>query len=342
MNSFKRILTRILLGSGIACALLALAVPAVAQPAGDPRILKLNHTDTPSGARHLASELFARRVEELTRGKYRVLVFHSGQLGNDPQSIKAVAEGKLDFTASATGSFAGLVPELNLTALPYLVDSYEQGWAFYDKSPWLQKQFDKMAGKGVRHLATWEAGFRSFTTRSPMTKPADAVGKKMRVFPNDMIKWIMESIGYEPVVIPVTEVYAAIQQGRVEGQENPIDTIRALRFNEVAPNIVLTQHVYSPLPFVASEKLWAGLSAAEREQFLRAAREAATLSRKLVKEADERNLEAMRATGAKIIRPDVAAFRKAMSSVYARAEKVYGGDVAAILKDARGDAVAAR
>lgn len=341
MNIFTRTFTH-LLTSALASAALTLAAPAAAQSGSEARILKLNHTDTPSGARHLAAELFAKRVEELTRGKYRVLVFHSGQLGNDPQSIKAVAEGKLDFTASATGSFAGLVPELNLTALPYLVDGYEQGWHFYDTSPWLGKQFDKMAAKGVRHMATWEAGFRSFTTRSPMTKPEDAAGKKMRVFPNDMIKWIMESIGYEPVVIPVTEVYAAIQQGRVEGQENPIDTIRALRFSEVAPYIVLTQHVYSPLPFVASEALWAKLGAAEREHFSRAAREAAALSRKLVKEADERNLEAMRVAGAKIIRPDVAAFRKAMSSVYARAEKVYGADVEAILKDARGDKLAVK
>lgn len=336
MNIFKR-----LLAAGASWAFLSLALPIAAQSVGDARILKLNHTDTPSGARHQASELFAKRVEELTRGKYRVLVFHSGQLGNDPQSIKAVAEGRLDFTTSATGSFAGLVPELNLTALPYLVDGYEQGWRFYDTSPWLNRQFDKLAAKGVRHVATWEAGFRSFTTRSPMTRPEDAAGKKMRVFPNDMIKWIMESIGYEPVVIPVTDVYAAIQQGRVEGQENPIDTIRALRFNEVAPHIVLTQHVYSPLPFVASEALWSRLNTTEREQFSRAAREAATLSRKLVREADEHNLEAMRSAGAKVIRPDVAAFRKAMSSVYARAEKVYGADVEAILRDARADKLAA-
>ncbi len=318
---------------------LLLAGVAQAQSSADARTLKLNHTDTPSGARQIASELFAKRVEELTRGKYRVLVFHSGQLGNDPQSIKAVGEGKLEFTMSATGSFASLVPELNLTALPYLVDSYEQGWRFYDNSPWLRTQFEKMTPKGVRHIATWEAGFRSFTTRSPLTQPADAVGKKIRVFPNDMIKWIMESIGYEPVVLPVTEVYAAIQQKRVEGQENPIETIRALRFYEVAPHIVLTQHVYSPLPFVVSEAFWQRLTAVEREQFTQAGREAATLSRKLVKEADERNLEAMRSAGANIIRPDTAVFRKAMSAVYPRAEKVYGPDVAAILKDARGESV---
>jgi TRAP-type C4-dicarboxylate transport system substrate-binding protein len=200
----------------------------------------------------------------------------------------------------------------------------------------MRRQFDKLPAKGLHHVATWEAGFRSFTTRSPMTQPADAVGKKMRVFPNDMIKWIMESIGYEPVVIPVTEVYAAIQQGRVEGQENPIDTIRALRFYEVAPNIVLTQHVYSPLPFVASEALWQRLSVGERELFQRAGKEAAALSRRLVRDADEKNLEAMRTAGAKIVRPDLAAFRKAMSSVYERAAKVYGDEVKAILVDARG------
>lgn len=323
--------------------LMTVSAQGWAQDSELPFVLKLNHTDTPSGARHLASELFARKVGEYTRGKYRVLVFHSGQLGNDPQSIKALAEGRLDFTASATGSFAGLVPELNLTALPYLVESYEQGWRFYDESPWLRTQFDKMPAKGVRHLATWEAGFRSFTTRSALNRPDDAKGKKMRVFPNEMIKWIMESIGYEPVVIPVTEVYNAIQQGRVDGQENPIDTIRALRFYEVAPNIVLTQHVYSPLPFVMAERTWKRLLPAERVQFERAAREAAALSRQLVKEADEKNLEIMRAAGAKVSRPEVAAFRQAMSSVYLKAKASYGADVDAILKDAKvGEKLVAR
>jgi TRAP-type transport system periplasmic protein len=224
-----------------------LCMPAKAQNSSQkPAItLKFNHTDTPSGTRHLAAELFAQRVAQLSNGRIKVMVFHSGQLGNDPQSIKLVSEGKLDFTVSATGSYAGMVPELNLTALPYLVGSYEEGWRFYDESPWLKGQFSKLPAKGLRHLATWEAGFRSFTTKSPLASPADAQGKKMRVFPNEMIQWIVQGVGYEPVVIPVTEVYSAIQQGKVDGQENPIDTIRALRFFEVAPHIALTQHVYS-------------------------------------------------------------------------------------------------
>jgi TRAP-type transport system periplasmic protein len=297
--------------------------------------LKLNHTDTPSGTRHQAAELFARKAAEYSNGRLKVLVFHSGQLGNDPQSIKQVAEGKLDFTISATGSFASLVPQLNLTALPYLVTGYEEGWRFYDNSPWLRQQFDKLPAKGLRHLATWEAGFRSFTTRSPLATPADAVGKKMRVFPNEMIQWIVQAVGYEPVVIPVTEVYAAIAQGRVDGQENPIDTIRALRFYEVAPNVVLTQHVYSPLPVVASEAMWVKLSRADREAVSRAAIEAQQASRTLVQQADERNLQAMATAGAKITRPNLAPFKKAVEPVYTKAQKTYGADVDAILRDAQ-------
>lgn len=327
MNAFLRLVLVLALACHVQCAW--------SQSHNGSRILKLNHTDTPSGARHLAAELFAAKVEEYTRGRYRVMVFHSGQLGNDPQSIKAVSEGKLDFTTSATGSFASLVPELNLTALPYLVENYEQGWRFYDESPWMRQQFDKLPAKGLRHLATWEAGFRSFTTRFAFAAPADAKGKKMRVFPNDMIKWIMESVGFEPVVLPVTEVYAAMAQGRVDGQENPIDTILALRFHEVAPNVVLTEHVYSPLPFVVSENLWRALTGAEREQFARAAREAGVVSRRLVREADQVHLQAMRSVGATVTRPDRTAFRLAMQAVYPRARAVYGAEVDAILTDAR-------
>lgn len=296
--------------------------------------LKFNHTDTPSGIRHQAAELFAQRVAQLSNGRIKVMVFHSGQLGNDPQSIKLASEGKLDFTVSATGSFAGLVPELNLTALPYLVGSYEEGWQFYDQSPWMRTQFDKLPAKGLRHVSTWEAGFRSFTTRSPLNTPADAQGKKMRVFPNEMIQWIVQAVGYEAVVIPVTEVYSAIQQGRVDGQENPIDTIRALRFYEVAPNIALTQHVYSPLPLVASEQVWAKLSKADQQLLSQAAAESQKFSRTKVREQDERSLQQMQAAGAKVTRPDTTAFRNAMKPVYEKARAKYGAEVDAVLKDA--------
>jgi TRAP-type transport system periplasmic protein len=301
-------------------------------------VLKLNHTDTPSGVRHEAADLFAKRLAQLSNGRIRLLVFHSGQLGNDPQSVNLVGEGMLDFTVSATGSYASLVPQLNLTALPFLVHSYEEGWRFYDGSSWLKQHFDKLPPKGLRHLATWEAGFRSFTTRTPLLRPSDAAGKKIRVFPNEMIQWIMQAIGYDPVLIPVGETYAAIQQGQVDGQENPINTIRALRFYEVAPNISLTQHVYSPLPLVVSEQTWRSLSAADQLIVRKAALAAQSFSRTRVRGQDDQALQAMQAAGAKIVKPDLAAFRAAMTPVLEKARAKYGKEVDAILQeDARSE-----
>jgi TRAP-type transport system periplasmic protein len=334
-HSFSPLLKKFtaLMAICVAC----LQLPAIAQSADEPGraiALKFNHTDSPSGTRHRAAELFASKVAEYTRGRYRVLIFHSGQLGNDPKTIEALQVGGIDFTVSATGSYASLVPTLNLAMLPYLVGSYEQRWKLYDDSAWLKAQMSKLPEKGLRHLSTFESGFRSFTTKTPLASPDDANNKTMRVFPNEIVKGTMESIGFKTLVMPVTEVYRAIQQDKVVGQENPIDTIYAQRFFEVAPHITLTQHIYSPTPLMISEKTWAKLSAADRNAVTRAAREAADFSRKATRDNDRALLDAMTAKGAKVARPDIAPFRNKVTTVYADARKKYGEDVDKFLADA--------
>lgn len=319
------------LAATLAASALALGISVAAHAQ---TVLKFSHTDTPVGSRQKAAEFFAQKVEEYSGGKYKVQIFHSGQLANDPKAIEQMQLGGVDFTVSATGSYAPHLKSLNLTALPFLVDSYEQGWALYDESKWLQSQFAQLPSKGFRVLATWEAGFRSFTTKEPLNSPADAKGKKMRVFPNDMIRWIMEAIGFSPVVLPVTEVYLGIQQGTVIGQENPVDTIYSLRFYEVAPNITLTQHVYSPLPLTMSELRWKSMNEKDREAISKAAKEAAAFSRKIVRDGDAGQLKEMEAKGAKINRPAIGPFRDSVKPVYEKAREVYGKDVDAILADA--------
>jgi TRAP-type transport system periplasmic protein len=298
-------------------------------------VLRFSHTDSAVGSRQEAAEFFARKVAEYTQDRYRVQVFHSGQLANDPRAIEQLQLGGIDFTVTATGSYATHHRSLNLAALPFLVDSYEQGWRLYDESRWLRAQFDQLPAKGFRVLSTWEAGFRSFTTRNPLNTPDDARGQRMRVFPNDMIRWIMEAIGFSPVVLPVTEVYLAIQQGTVIGQENPVDTIYSLRFYEVAPNITLTRHVYSPLPLTVSEARWRRIAPADQQAIMRAASEAAELSRRTVRDAEANQLREMESRGARIARPQIAPFRNAVRPVYDRARETYGAaDVDALLADA--------
>lgn len=262
-------------------------------------------------------------------------VYPAGQLANDPQSLEQMRLGGVDFAVTGAGTYATYVKALNLTVLPYLVETYEQGWKLYDESPWLKGQFDALTGKGMRILSTWEAGFRSFTTKGPLHTPADAKGKKIRVFPNQMIRWIMEAFGFSTVVLPVTDVYLAIQQGAVTGQENPIDTIYSQKFYEVAPYITLTQHVYSPLPMAVAETTWRNFSAPDQAAVAQAAREAADFSRKTVKAGDNDQLAAMKAKGAKVETPDLAPWKRASEPVLAQAREVYGNDVDAFVADAK-------
>ena len=316
--------------TALTAAALAFALPASAQT-----VLKFSHTDQQAGARQAAAALFAKKVEELTQGRYKVQVFCCSQLGNDPKNIEQLALGGIDFTVSGTGSYAPHVPTLNLTALPYLVESYGQGWKLYDESKWLKAQFDKAPAKGFRFLATWEAGFRSMTTKEALNSPDDAKGRKLRTFPNEMMRWTLEAMGFNIQIMPLPEVYLAIQQGAVSGQENPIDTIYSNKFYEVAPNVTLTNHVYSPIPLAISEKTWQKLAPADQKAITEAAQAAARFSREFIAGNDANQLKEMAAKGAKINdKPNLAAFRAAVQPVYAKAREKYGADVDAILKDA--------
>ncbi len=305
-----------------------------------PITLKFSHTDPQDGLRDQAAKFFAQKVKEYTAGRYEVQVYPASQLGNDPKNIEQLNLGGIDFTVSATGSYAPQIPSLNLAAMPFLFDSYEQGWKFYDESTWLKDQFAIGPSKGFRFLATWEAGFRCLTTKTAINSPADAAGMKIRSYANPMMKLLLEGMGFAVQIMPINEVYLGIQQGTVQGQENPIDTIYTQKFYEVAPYITLTRHVYSPIPLTISEITWQDLSSADQTAMLRAAKDAATFSRKAVKDKEEGQLKEMAAKGAKISTPDMVAFRKAMEPVYVAAgdpANIPGSkplDVKLVLRDA--------
>jgi tripartite ATP-independent transporter DctP family solute receptor len=325
----ERGMTRLAMAAGAMALALGVSAGAAAQTA-----LKFSHTDQPGGTRHKAAEMFGQKIEQATQGRYKIQVYPAGQLANDPKAVEQLQLGGIDFTVSGTGTYATHIPTLNLTALPYVVESYEQGWKLYDESKWMRSQFDLGPAKGFRFLAVWEAGFRSMTTKTALATPADAKGKKLRTFPNEMMRWTLEAVGFTVQIMPLPEVYLAIQQGAVQGQENPIDTIHANKFYEVAPHVTLTQHVYSPIPLTISEKTWQRLSEADRAAIAKAGNEVATWIRAEIRGNDERQLADMKSKGAIVAKPAVGPFRDAVQSVYAKAKEKYGADVDVFLADA--------
>ncbi len=321
--------------ASIAAAAVAALAATFTLSASAQTVLKFSHTDQQSGARQASAQLFAKKVEELTQGRYKVQIFCCSQLGNDPKNIEQLALGGIDFTVSSTGSYAPHVPSLNLTMLPFIVEGYQQGWRFYDESKWLKEQFDKAPAKGFRFLSTWEAGFRNMTTKEPLNSPAQAKGMKLRTFPNEMMRWSLEAMGFTIQIMPLPEVFLAIQQGAVQGQENPIDTIYSNKFHEVATHITLTNHVYSPIPLAVSEKTWQKLSPADQQAVSEAAKIAGKFSRQMIAGNDDNQLKEMAAKGAKInAKPDLAAFRQAVKPAYDKAREKYGADVDKVLAEA--------
>jgi TRAP-type transport system periplasmic protein len=319
------------------------AAQAAGQPGGRPlaggsgRAIKLrfSHSDPPGSSRDNAAQLFAQKVAAYTNRRVEIAVFNSAQLGNDAKSLEAVSKGEIDFAVTAPGNYAPYNKALDLTMLPFLVDGFEHGWRLFDQSAWLQEQFAAMHARGVHVVGTWEAGFRCLSTKQPVKAPADAKGMKIRIYANDMLQQVMQGMGFEPVVIGLGEVYDAIASGRVDGQDNPLDTTFTQRFHEVAPHISMTRHIYSPLPVAVAQKTWEALDNDAQDALVRAARDATELSRKEVKANESGFLSQMKAQGASVnAQPDIAAFKQAVEGVFAKARQQYGGDVDRLLADA--------
>jgi tripartite ATP-independent transporter DctP family solute receptor len=297
--------------------------------------LRLGHTDPADGLRHKAAMAFADKVKEYTQGRYTVDVHHSGTLGDDPKLLEQVKLGAIDMAISGIAIYGNQVPELGLLALPYLVESYEQGWALYDTSPWVKEWLRKLQTKNMRSLTVLEAGFRQLTSNKPVRSPADVKGMKIRVAKNQVYVWLWQALAANPTVMSLGETYISLQQGVVDAQENPIPTIHVQKFYEVAKNVSLTNHIYAPIPLSMNDKRWQALSPSDQSAFMKAAQEAATWHRKAVVDEDDKMLTDMKAKGATVIIPDVPAFGKATRSVYDKAGEQYPKAVLqALLKDA--------
>jgi tripartite ATP-independent transporter DctP family solute receptor len=285
--------------------------------------LRLGHSDPPDGLRHKAAILFADKVKEYTQGRYTVDVHHSSTLGDDPKMLEQVKLGAIDLAVTGVAIYSNQIPELGLLALPYLVESYEQGWALYDTSPWVKEWFAKLQSKNIRYLAMLEAGFRQLTAKKPVRLPEDVRGMKIRISKNQVYIWLWSALGANPTVVAIGETYISLQQGVVDAQENPIPTIHVQKFYEVAKQISLTNHIYAPIPLSITDKRWQSLATADQAAIQKAALEASAWHRKAVVSEDDTMLEDMKAKGATVIKPDVPAFSKASRSVYDKAGEAF-------------------
>ena len=194
----------------------------------------------------VAVDTFAREVEKRTNGRYKVQNFYAGALGAERESIEGVQLGTLDLTLTSTGPLPNFVPEVAILDIPFLFRDYAHARAVLD-GPIGQEMLQKFPPKGIVALAWAENGFRHMTnSKRPVNGPDDLKGLKMRTMENPIHIQAYKQFGILPTPMAFTEVYTALQQGTVDGQENPLSVITAAKLDQVQKNLTLTGHVYSP------------------------------------------------------------------------------------------------
>jgi tripartite ATP-independent transporter DctP family solute receptor len=277
--------------------------------------LTLGHGAAVGNPRHEASVQFAEIVKAKSGGRIEVQVAPSAQLGDDAAMVTALRTGALDMSANSQGAVANAVPEYAAWGMPFMFSSPAAAFKLLD-GPLGKDLAEKSAAKGLILLGTWDNGIRQMTnSKRPITKVEDVKGLKMRVPPDETLVDIMTALGAEAQQIKFAELYVALQQGVVDGQENPMVNIDASKLYEVQKYLALTNHQFQMTPFLISKRTWDRLSAADRKVVQDAAAEATALQRKLSSEADEKLLADLKAKGMQVTTVDKAAFAKATASV---------------------------
>ncbi len=311
MNRTTFIRTLLAAAAGFACA-----AGAQAQALK----LTLGHGAAVGNPRHEASVKFAEVVKAKSGGRIEVQVAPSAQLGDDAAMVTALRTGALDLSANSQGAVANAVPEYAAFGMPFAFSSPAAAFKLLD-GPLGKELADKSAEKGLILLGTWDNGIRQMTnSKRPISKVEDMKGLKMRVPPDATLVDIMTALGAESQQIKFAELYVALQQGVVDGQENPLVNIHASKLYEVQKHLALTNHQFQMTPFLMSKRTWDKLSDADRKAVQEAAAEATALQRKLSAEADEKLLADLKSKGVQVTTVDKAAFAKATADVAAKWE----------------------
>jgi TRAP-type transport system periplasmic protein len=309
-----------LLGALAVAASIALPISAVAQTA-----MKINIAVAQNSHYGVAIDTFAREVEARTNGRYKIQTFYAGALGAERESVEGVQLGTLDLTLTSTGPLPNFVPEVAILDIPFLFRDYAHARAVLD-GPIGQEMLLKFPPKGMVGLAWAENGFRHMTnSKRPVNLPEDLKGLKMRTMENPIHIEAYRQFGILPTPMAFTEVFTALQQGTVDGQENPLSVITAAKLDQVQKNLTLTGHVYSPAIFLMNKAQWDKLSAADKQAFLDAAKEAVKANRARIDEDERKAVADLRSKGMVIVENvDKAKFQAALAPVYVDFGKRFG------------------
>ena len=320
----KRLLIKTLL-AGVALSVVGVASAqektikfATQNPAGHPIVMGL--------------EKFKEVLEAKSGGKLKVNLFPGGTLGSDQANVSALQGGTLEMVSMNSGILASQVKDFGVFDFPFMFANSKEADAVMDGS-FGKKMHAKLEEKGIVGLTYFELGFRNLTnSKRPLNKVSDIEGLKLRVIPNPInVDWV-KALGANPTPLPFPELYAALEQHAVDGQENPVTVINSNKLYEVQKYMTLTNHQYNPQSVMISKKFWDSLSASEKKLVSDAAQEAAVYQRKQARDQVTTALDNVKKNGMQVNElpaAEVAKLRELMKPVIAK----HGEPIAATVKE---------
>jgi len=287
--------------------------------------MRISISSAPDSHYGEAIDTFAKEVEQHTNGRYKIQTFYSGSLGGERESIESVQMGTQELAYSSSGPVPNFVPESGIFDIPFLFRDKAHARAVLD-GPIGQELLAKFESKGFKALAWGENGMRHMTnSKRPVRIPADLKGLKMRTMENPVHIAAYKALGIVTTPIAFPELFTALQQGTVDGQENPLSVIISTKFDQVQKHLSLTGHVYSPAIMVMNKAVFDKLADADKQVFMQAAKEAVRANRTRVDADEASGVADLRAKGMSVIEEvDKIPFAAAMASVNPQFEKQFG------------------
>jgi TRAP-type transport system periplasmic protein len=250
--------------------------------------LKLAYQNQKGHPQDLGAQKFADAVQAKSGGKISVKLFPGGQLGGDLQTVSALQGGTIELTVLNAGILSAQAKEFAVFDFPFLFANAKEADAVVD-GPFGKKLFARLEDKGIVGLGWFDLGFRNITnSRRPINKVDDIEGLKIRVIQSPIYIDMFNALGANATPMPFPEVYQALEQKVIDGQENPFTVIRGSKFQEVQKFLAVSNHTYNPQALIISRKTWDGMRADEKKIILEAAAEAERYQRQVSRaQADE-------------------------------------------------------
>ncbi len=297
------------------------AVAAFGMASAQEKVIKFANQNSKGHPIVLGMDKFAELVASKSGGKMVVKVFAGGTLGSDQANVSSLQGGTLEMASMNSGIFASLAKEFAIYDFPFMFGNFKEADAVVD-GPVGKKLHGMLEAKGIVGLAYYELGFRHISnSKRPILKVEDLEGLKLRVIPNPInVDWV-KALGANPTPLPFPELYAAMEQKAVDGQENPLPTINSAKMYEVQKNLVLTNHQYNPQSVVISKKFWDTLSAAEKKIIQDSANESAKYEREQSRGLAASILDNLKKNGMQVTElsaPEMVKLRNKMTPVIAK------------------------